>query len=57
MITDEFLNDICEKLNKLINIPFLNEDQEKRLIFFIISLVFDKLNDIIKKDEQRLLDL
>ena len=57
MITDEFLNDICEKLNKLINIPFLNEDQEKRLIFFIISLIFDKLNDIIKKDEQRLLDL
>ena len=57
MITDEFLNDICENLNKLINIPLLNEDQEKRLIFFIISLVFDKLNDIIKKDEQRLLDL
>ena len=40
---DALIDFIADKLNEKINLPFLNEAQEKRLITFVLSLAFEFL--------------
>lgn len=37
---------LIEEINKVINIPFLNEAQEAALLNFLISLLTEKLNKL-----------
>ena len=40
-ITPEVLDAIVEQINSLINIPFLNEEQERILFKLILSILID----------------
>lgn len=42
-LSPDLTKELAEQLNKLINIPFMNEKQEQMLLEFIIELLQDKL--------------
>lgn len=48
-VDPSLLEEIANQLNKLINVPLLNEAQERRLIIFVLSILLDKLLEIEKK--------
>ena len=43
-LSPDLTKELANELNKLINIPFLNEKQEQMLLEFLIELLQDKLN-------------
>ena len=45
-LDDELKARLIEQINKVINIPFLNENQEAALLNFLISLLTEKLNKL-----------
>ena len=42
-ISDELMEELANQLNKLINIPFLNEDQERFVLIFLLKILANKL--------------
>lgn len=47
-VSDELLQELAESLNKLINIPFLNEDQENYVLFFLLKMIASKIGILDK---------
>ena len=45
-LDDELKATLIEQINKVINIPFPNENQEAALLNFLISLLTEKLNKL-----------
>lgn len=43
-LSPDLTKELANELNRLINIPFLNEKQEQMLLEFLIELLQDKLN-------------
>ena len=43
-LSPDLTKELENELNKLIDIPFLNEKQEQMLLEFLIELLQDKLN-------------
>ena len=43
-LSPDLTKELADELNRLINIPFLNEKQEQMLLEFLIELLQDKLN-------------
>ena len=43
-LSPDLTQELAKELNKLIDIPFLNEKQEQMLLEFLIELLQDKLN-------------
>ena len=43
-LSPDLAQELAKELNKLIDIPFLNEKQEQMLLEFLIELLQDKLN-------------
>ncbi len=54
---DALIDFIADKLNEKINLPFLNEAQEKRLITFVLSLAFEFLLKFLDNESQKQIDL
>lgn len=42
-ISDELMEELANQLNKVINIPFLNEDQERFVLIFLLKILANKL--------------
>lgn len=42
-LSPDLTKELANELNRLINIPFLNEKQEQMLLEFLIELLQDKL--------------
>lgn len=49
-MNDEMLDWLADEVNKKINLPWLNESQEKQLIKIILSLFLQKILSSIDKD-------
>ncbi len=47
--SDELKEELATKINKKMNLPFLNEEQEQELLEKLIDWVTDILEDIAKK--------
>tara|TARA_R100000655_G_C2974470_1_gene190896 strand:+ start:1125 stop:1361 length:237 start_codon:yes stop_codon:yes gene_type:complete len=47
--SDELKEELATKINKKLNLPFLNEEQEQELLEKLIDWVTDILEDIAKK--------
>jgi hypothetical protein len=42
-LPQDLLDEIAEKINEVINIPFMSESQEKLLFVFLLRLITEKL--------------
>ena len=47
--SDELKEQLATKINKKINLPFLNEEQEQELLEKLVDWITDVLEDIAKK--------
>jgi len=47
--SDELKEELATKINKKLNLPFLNEEQEQELLEKLIDWTTDVLEDIAKK--------
>ena len=47
--SDELKEELATKINKKLNLPFLNEEQEQELLEKLIDWVTDLLEDLAKK--------
>jgi|9_EtaG_2_1085328.scaffolds.fasta_scaffold86733_2 hypothetical protein len=47
--SDELKEELATKINKKLNLPFLNEEQEQELLEKLIDWVTDILEDLAKK--------
>jgi len=47
--SDELKEELATKINKKLNLPFLNEEQEQELLEKLIDWVTDILEDLSKK--------
>tara|TARA_R100001443_G_scaffold41688_2_gene55069 strand:+ start:324 stop:560 length:237 start_codon:yes stop_codon:yes gene_type:complete len=47
--SDELKTELATKINKKLNLPFLNEEQEQELLEKLIDWVTDILEDMVSK--------
>ena len=47
--SDELKEELATKINKKLNLPFLNEEQEQELLEKLIDWVTDILEDLVAK--------
>ena len=46
-LSEDFLNNLSDSLNSLINIPVLNEEQEEKIIMLLLRILLKLLNKYI----------